>query len=225
MSLSQQLLELIRKGRRHIGEILIMDLADDGFLLCHHLDADEAASDGHGKLEVHHSADVARAISTYDAEGEYRFAKAQVNLKRGWAILLPNERELLRALDLFYPAGVGIFLAHQDGSLEIEHMRDKLNRQTGMYKFARNISDEGAQALIKDLCGPAHQCARRILWQIDENTPLENSEASRYKGICAGSESEAIPLMCREACNHFVAQARKVSKQEFEAAQGTRKKN
>lgn len=219
MSLSQELLELIRSGRRHIGEIEILNQSSGGFVICHHLDADEAQQDNCGSLDTHHSADAARDISTYDAEGEYRFAKAQVNLKRGWAIELANESELLRALDLFYPAGVGIYVAQQNGNLKVEHMRDKLNRQTGMYKFARNISDEGAQTLIKNLCGPAHQCARRILWQLDEETPLEDSEASRYNGICAGSESEAIPLMCREACNHFVAQARKISKQEFEAAQ------
>lgn len=215
MPLSQQLRELIESGRRHIGEIAILE-HDDGYLLCHHLDAEL----DHGDLEVHHSPDAARDISTYSEQGEYRFAKAQVNLKRGWLMKLTDEKQLLRALDLFYPAGVGIFVAHQNGSLEIEHMRDKLNRQTGMYKFARNISDQGAQQLIKDLCGPAHQCARRIMWQLDADTPLEDSEASRYNGICSGAgEGEAIPLMCREACNHFVAQARKISKQEFEAAQ------
>lgn len=219
MSLSQQLLELIRSGRRHIGEITILN-AEDGFLLCHHLDAAEADQAGCGSLELHTSADAARDISTYDADGEYRYAKAQVNLKRGWAMTLSDETELLRALDLFYPAGVGIFLAREAGTLRVEHMRDKLNRQTGMYKFAGNISDEGAQTLIKDLCGPAHQCARRILWQIDEQTPLEDSEASRYNGVCSGGgEKSSIPLMCREACNHFVAQARKISKKEFEAAQ------
>lgn len=219
MPLSQQLLDLVRSGRRHIGEIAILKSAE-GYLLCHELDTAEAEKPDHGALEVHTSADVARDISTYDAKGEYRFAKAQVNLKRGWVIELTDEAELLRALDLFYPAGVGIFVAHQQGSLQIEHMRDKLNRQTGMYKFARNISDQGAQTLIKELCGPAHQCARRILWQIDEDTPLEDSEASRYNGVCSSAgENAAIPLMCREACNHFVAEARKISKKEFEAAQ------
>lgn len=213
MSLSQELLQLVRSGRRHIGEIAITE-KDGAFTLCHHLDVEL----DHGKLEAHDSPDAARDISTYSEDGEYRFAKAQVNLKRGWLLKLANEKQLLRALDLFYPAGVGIFVAHENGSLKVEHMRDKLNRQTGMYKFARNISDEGAQTLIKDLCGPAHQCARRILWQLDEETPLKDSEASRYNGVCSGGEDEAIPLMCREACNHFVAQARKISKQEFEAA-------
>jgi hypothetical protein len=52
-----------------------------------------------------------------------------------------------------------------------------------MYRFARSISDTGAQHLVKQVCGPAHQCARRILWQIDAQTPLEDSEASGQGGI------------------------------------------
>jgi hypothetical protein len=56
------------------------------------------------------------------------------------------------------------------------------------------------------------------LWKIDENTPLVDSEASRFNGIGSGlAEPQAIPLLCREACNHFVAECRKVSKREFEA--------
>jgi hypothetical protein len=86
-----------------------------------------------------------------------------------------------------------------------------------MYRFARNISDEGAQKLVQTVCGPAHQCAKRILWNITQDTPLEDSEASRFNGIPGNvPETEAIPLLCREACNHFVAECRRVAKQEFE---------
>jgi sirohydrochlorin cobaltochelatase len=100
----------------------------------------------------------------------------------------------------------------------VQTLRDKLNRQTGMYRFARSISNEGAQKLVQRVCGPAHQCAKKILWQIDADTPLEESEASRFNGIGSGlAEPHAIPLLCREACNHFVAECRKESKKEFEA--------
>ena len=86
-----------------------------------------------------------------------------------------------------------------------------------MYRFARTISDSGAQSLVQHVCGPAHNCARRILWKIDADTPLDDSDASRYSGIPTNiPESEAIPLLCREACNHFVAECRKAAKQEFE---------
>ena len=163
----------------------------------------------------------ARDLSTYAEDGSYRFTKGQTNLKRGWVMALENEEELRQALDQFYPACLGLFLAQRNGILEIENLRDKLNRQTGMYRFARSISDAGAQALVQKVCGPAHQCAKRILWQIDENTTLDDSEASRFNGIPGDLPAgEAIPLLCREACNHFVAECRKVAKAEFEQKNG-----
>jgi sirohydrochlorin cobaltochelatase len=169
-------------------------------------------------LEIHEGPDDARDLSTYAEDGTYRFTKGQTNLKRGWVMVLESERDLMLALDQFYPACVGLFFARQGGTLEIETLRDKLNRQTGMYRFARSISDPGAQKLVQEICGPAHQCAKKILWRLDADTPLDDSEASRFNGIPGDlSESEAIPLLCREACNHFVAECRKAAKAEFEA--------
>ena len=112
-------------------------------------------------------------------------------------MVLEDEEDLRQALDQFYPAGLGLFLARRNGTLETENLRDKLDRQTGMYRFARTISDAGAQRLVQEVCGPAHQCAKRILWKIDANTPLDDSEASRYNGIAgdAGNrgDSPALP--------------------------------
>ena len=102
-------------------------------------------------------------------------------------------------------------------TIEVQNLREKLNRQTGMYKFAKNISDAGAQRLVQEVCGPGNCCVKNILWQLDAETPLEDSEASRHNGIVDDS-NKAIPLLCREACNHFVAETRKASKAEHEAA-------
>ncbi len=172
-----------------------------------------------GGLSLHVGPENARDISTYAADGTYRFTKGQTNLKRGWVMALENEDDLRLALDQFYPACLGLFLAQQNGQLEVENLRDKLNRQTGMYRFARSISDHGAQQLVREVCGPAHQCAKKILWKLDPENPLEDSEASRFNGIPSDlPETEAIPLLCREACNHFVAECRKVAKAEFDTA-------
>ncbi|MEI8039309.1 MAG: hypothetical protein WCJ14_13040 [Verrucomicrobiota bacterium] len=106
-------------------------------------------------------------------------------------------------------------MATRHGTLEVKNLRDKLGRQSGMYRLARAISDAGAQQLVREVCGPAHQCAKRILWRLDANTPLEHSEASRFNGISGDvPPGEAIPLLCREACNHFVAECRRVAKAE-----------
>lgn len=222
MKIAAQLQNAIRKGIHRMGEIEIQtNVSNFPYALSHWQDAGRVSAADFGGLAIHEGPDAAREVSTYAEDGTYRFTKGQVNLKHGWVILLGDEEELRQALDLFYPACLGLFLAHENDSLEVEFLRDKLNRQTGMYRFARNISDAGAQELVRKVCGPAHQCAKRILWKIDEQTPLEDSEASRFNGIPGDlPENEAIPLLCREACNHFVAECRRVAKSEFEQKAG-----
>ena len=215
MTTRQFLTQLVESGVHRIGEIEIQYRKADGcFIISHHLDA---CMVGNGDLELHQSPEAARDISTYSASGEYRFTKAQVNLRRGWVMIFSSIDELRLALDHFYPAAIGLSQAYQSGEISIQNLREKLGRQTGMYGSARHISDAGAQKLVQDVCGPAHQCAKRILWQIDAETPLEPSEASRFNGIPASlPESAAIPLLCQEACNHFVSECRKISKAEHD---------
>ena len=219
MSTAQTLHQLVQSGVHQIGELLIQTNAyNSRYTISHTADVERTREAGFGGLGVYEGPAAARDLSTYAADGTYRFTKGQVNLKGGWVMLLQTDEELRLALDQFYPACVGLFLAHRDGTLEVESLRDKLDRQTGMYKFARSISDAGAQQLVQKVCGPAHQCAKRILWQIDPQTPLDDSEASRFRGIIGEvPESAAIPLLCREACNHFVAECRQAAKAEFNA--------
>jgi sirohydrochlorin cobaltochelatase len=219
MSTAQALRNLLQSGIHRIGEIEIQtNVSNHLYILSHVTDVGLSQQPSFGGLEMHAGPTDARDLATYADDGTFRFTKVQANLKRGWVMLLDNDEDLRLALDQFYPACVGLFLASQGGTLEIEMLRDKLNRQTGMYRFARTISDAGAQQLVREVCGPANQCARRILWKIDANTPLEDSEASRFNGIPGDlPEAEAIPLLCREACNHFVAECRKVSKAESQS--------
>ncbi len=218
MAITDDLEAWLRSGIYRIGEMEVLcNLDAHPYALCHWQDVSLAKQPGFGGLCLFTSPDAAREISNHDADGAYRFAKGQTNLRRGWLLAVEDIVGLRLALDLFYPAAVGLFRALQQNSLEVEHLRDKLNRQTGMYRHARNISDGGAQQLVQEICGPAHQCAKRILWQLDASTPLEESAASRYTGIPTPTpEHQAIPLLCREACNHFVAQCRIRAKKEFE---------
>lgn len=218
MSIAKQLQSLIRSGIHRMGEIEIQqDLYGYPYVLCHYQDLDLATEAAFGGLDLHEDPNAARDISTYAEDQSYRFTKGQTNLKRGWVLALQTEEELRLALDLFYPACLGLFLAQQKGSIQIQNLRDKLDRQTGMYRYAGTISNDGAQQLIQDVCGPKNACAKRILWQLDKNTPLTDSEASRFDGIPTDvNKDEAIPLLCREACNHFVAECRKAAKKEFE---------
>lgn len=208
--LAKFIAEQVASGVHRIGQIEIR--SENGqapYQLCH---ADDVKA---ANLATHEGPARARELSTWGEDGDYRFSKASTNLRRGWRMMLADAEELRQALDGFYPAALGLWRAESRGENVAQDLREKLGRQTGMYKFAGKISDPGAQRLVREVCGPTHQCAKRILWQLDGETPLEDSEASRYRGIVGElPEDEAIPLLCREACNHFVAECRKVSKRE-----------
>jgi len=208
MSLNQTLTDALNRGMSQIGQLRILQNP----LRLHHLDDSDLEA-----LEIHTDPDDAREISLYSDDGNYRFTKGELSLKRGWLFQLENIEDLQRTIDLFYPASLGLWQAHQSGTIRIQNLREKLNRQSGMYRHARNVSDQGTQELVQSLCGPSNKCVKKILWSIDKHLPLEDSEASRFNGIVGeADESTAIPMVCQEACNFFVAEARKKSKAEFE---------
>lgn len=209
MSLTKKLTEALERGVDQIGQIRILQNP----LRLHHIDEEDLDA-----LERHTNPDDAREISLYSPEGEYRFTKGELSLKRGWIFYLENIEDLRRTIDLFYPASLGLWKAYEEDAIRVQNLRTKLGRQTGMYRHAGTVSDAGAQELVKTLCGPANKCVKKILWHLDEHLPLDDSEASRFNGIVSpASEKNAIPMVCQEACNFFVAQARKKSKEEFEA--------
>jgi sirohydrochlorin cobaltochelatase len=209
MSLTQKLTEALDSGVDQIGQLRLLQSP----LRVHHLDDSDL-----GSLEVHTDPEDAREIGLYTPGGEYRFTKGELSLKQGWIFHLKSVDELRQTIDLFYPASLGLWSAWKNNNIRVQNLRDKLSRQSGMYRHARNVSDQGAQELVQSLCGPANKCVKKILWQINETQPLTDSEASRFNGIVGNaSESKVIPMVCQEACNFFVAQARKKSKEEFEA--------
>ncbi|MGE9269036.1 MAG: DR2241 family protein [Verrucomicrobiales bacterium] len=207
----------LAQGFRQIGQIAIHS-RDGAFLLCHLADREQVARGDFSGLTRYDKPTEAIELSRYAADGHFRFTKGEVSLKSAWYFELPDLASLRETLDHFYPAALGLWLARQEGRLRVQHLRDKLARQTGMYRHAGKISDAGAQELVRETCGPANQCAKKILWQLDAETPLDDNEASRFSGILDGqSEPSANPLLCQEACNHFVAQCRLKTKEEFEA--------
>ncbi|MEJ6561361.1 MAG: DR2241 family protein [Akkermansiaceae bacterium] len=218
MSLNTALQKALDQGTDQIGQLRILkDHPAAGIVLCHSDDAEKVNANAYADFETHSDPDAARELGLYTPEGEYRFTKGEISLPGGWILLLKDVAELRRALDLFYPASLGLWNAWKKGEIRTQNLRDKLGRQSGMYRHSRNVSDEGAQHLVKTLCGPANKCVKKILWQLDTDNPLDDSESSRFDGTLPGGK--AIPLVCQEACNFFVAECRKQSKKEFEESQ------
>jgi len=225
---SQKLLHAIANGVHRIGEIEIgivvsndrLELNDQitkpttetsdsnqRFSLCHAADVALRDANGAPGLTTYAGPGAAREIAAYAEDGTYRFLHAQRNLRRGWLLCLDTVEDLRLALDQFYPACVGLWLAQQDASLEVEHLRDKLQRQSGMYQRVRSLSNEALQELVPLTCSSAVPCARHLLWQVDADTPLLPSAASHRRGLPDDvPAAAAIPLLCREACNHWVAE-------------------
>ncbi len=197
LDLDSALSQWLSAGERSIAQVSIRPLEDQSYELRHTADRETPAD----KLELHRDWKAARTLSWLTEQDEYRPLKAASNLRTGWRLLLPSVSELRLALDAFYPAAIGLWSTHLNGQLRVLSLRATLERQTGMYRFAREISDAGAQAVIRDRCQA--QCLRHRLWTIDSpEGPLPDPDKAQ------------IPFLCPEACNMLVADARKVSKAE-----------
>ena len=185
-TLTQTLAAWLEEGRTRIGQIVIFETRD-GWELRH---ADDLARED---LAPHTGASAARHLANLDDAGAYRPLKTAPNLRHGWRLVLRDVEEMRRALDYFYPAMTGVWLSHLRGGLPPVPFRETLSRQTGMYRVTQKITDEQARAMIDSFCAGCLKCR---LW--DGQIPAE--------------DASTIPLLCHEACNLLVADARKVVK-------------
>ena len=162
----------------------------------------------------------ATVLALTDDAGMYRPLKAAPNLRRGWRLVLPDAPALRLALDLFYPARMGAWECYQQGTLAVTPLRETLGRQTGMYRVAGKLTDEQADTLVGRFCRSDGGCLRTILWPQDAAGTPASSRLPRAKfdpavdqgGGPASPGADLIPLLCQEACNLLVAEARAVVK-------------
>ena len=206
----EALAKWLAAGQRCIGQISIEARDDGTFALTHHEDA--ARED----LAPYADADDAAQLARFDDAGNYRPLKTAPNLCHGWRLMVPDRRALRLALDLFYPGRLAAFLAWETDRLVTTPLRETLERQTGMYRPAAKIGDDEANRLAGSFCRSDGGCLRTILWKRDrEGTPassllpLEKFDPANDQ---TGLGWPMIPLLCQEACNLLVAEARKIVK-------------
>lgn len=173
-------------GGARIGQIAI-ERHGSGFTLRHVQDVNA------GGLRKFTRATDARMLANADAVGGFRPLKTTRDLIRGWRLDLPDAAALRTALDYFYPAMTGIWLSWTRDELHPVPLRATLGRQTGMYRITQKLADEQARALVDSFCA---QCLKCRLWDDQRPSPAP----------------EQMPLLCHEACNLLVAEARKVVK-------------
>src|SRR3954467_4348779 len=104
--LTAALADWLAGGARQMGEGLIRQI-DGGYDLRHAADA------GRDDLPLADPREVALA----NEAGEYRPLKTAPDLRRGWRFAASTLQEVRRALDLLYPAMLGVLLDFQHGEL------------------------------------------------------------------------------------------------------------
>lgn len=202
----------LAKGWRGIGQIAI-ECRDDGtFALFHR---DDAAQD---TLTMYQAADVALELARFDDAENYRPLKTAPTLRHGWRLELENLAAVRAALDLFYPGRLAAMFAFEKGELAPTPFRETLGRQSGMYKVAAQIDEQQANELIGNFCRSDGGCLRTILWRCDENGTAPSTKLPPEKfdprHDQTGSGAPVIPLLCQEACNLLVAEARRVVQED-----------
>lgn len=210
----QVLGEWLGAGARGIGQILIRK-DGESFALCHRDDEKCEA------LETYRAPEDAIGIARLTDAGAYRPLKTAPDLRHGWRLELSDLQGVRQALDFFYPGRLPALLAWEENRLRPTPLRETLDRQSGMYRIAAKISDDGIDRLVGRFCrsqGGAPGCLRTILWPRDETKARPSFRLPLDKFIAPGDQTgrgqNVVPLLCQEACSLLVAEARKVVKDE-----------
>jgi sirohydrochlorin cobaltochelatase len=194
-------------GLRCIGQIAIECRDDGSFTIMHRDDADRTG------LAPQSRAEDAAELARFDDEGNYRPLKTAPNLRHGWRLTLPSLAELRTALDLFYPGRLAAFFAFEKHELIATPLRATLGRQSGMYRIAAQIDDSAADELVGNFCRSDGGCLRTILWRRDAEGTVASTRlpSDKFDPIFdqTGGGAPVVPLLCQEACNLLVAEARK----------------
>jgi sirohydrochlorin cobaltochelatase len=198
----------LAKGLRFIGQIAIDCRVDAIFVLTHRDDA------GRTDLELHDNAEAAIKLARFDDGENYRPLKTAPTLRHGWTLTATNLADLRLALDHFYPGRLAAFCAFEKEELRTTPLRETLARQSGMYRIAAQIREDQADDLVGNFCRSDGGCLRTILWRRDRAGTVPSTKLPPEKFDPAfdqtGAGQAVVPLLCQEACNLLVAEARAV---------------
>jgi sirohydrochlorin cobaltochelatase len=199
--------EWLAAGLQCIGQIAIESRENGSFALRHRDDAERS------DLILHPDPEDALVLARFDDEQNYRPLKTAPNLRHGWQLVAQDLSGLRLALDFFYPGRLAALIAFEKQNLGTTPLRQTLERQSGMYRIAAQIDDDEADALVGNFCRSDGGCLRTILWRRNAEGAMASTrlpvEKFEPKYDQTGRGAPVIPLLCQEACNLLVAEARK----------------
>lgn len=209
-----QLQRILATGSLNLGEINVRRITDTLFRVRHWRDA-ESGKAGGSALQIYTNPTAARDLARFDREGRYRPLKGAPTLPAGWELQLDSIDALKLAIDFFYPGALASWAAWQEGRLNPVDLRTTLNRQSGMYRVTQKLTSSDANELAGRFCRSDHSCLRTILWTAEGKRPNGNLPETKFalRHDQLGQDRPTVPFLCLEACNLFVAEARKTVKQ------------
>lgn len=202
MKLSDELDAWLSNGETvRFGELELQKTPAGKYTACHKMEMAEPNT-----LKPINSPAELREMAKWDKEGEYRPLKTAPTLAMGWKTEAEDSVHFLACLDAIYPGVFATWVAYEKGSHDATPLRNTLDRQTGMYRFAGSITDPMANQIMRELCSPG--CLRKIAWPIDDNCPVSRLKRSK----------RSIPVICTEACTFAVTKARALVKEAYDKA-------
>jgi sirohydrochlorin cobaltochelatase len=205
---------VLAAGSLNLGEIHVRPVSDTLFIVRHWKDA-ESEKAGGAALRIFTGPAAARDLARLDREGRFRPLKGAPTLPTGWELQLDSIDSVRLAIDSFYPGALASWIAWQEGRVKPVDLRSTLNRQSGMYRVTHKLTNVGANELAGRFCRSDCACLRTILWTVEGKRPDGSLPETKFSTSHdqLGQSRSAVPFLCLEACNLFVAEARKTVKQ------------
>nr|WP_232745129.1 DR2241 family protein [Halorubrum aethiopicum] len=176
---------------------------------------------GERRYEVRHEADAgvsreeltahddpldAREIVKLDGTGRYRPLKTAPTLRTGWVFPDLGPKVVYETVETIYPATVANWHREREGELDVNHWRETMERQSGIYGVIQTWDrGEGHEHVnwVAEACCDDSQCLKRREWEYDDDTDLDVDGGD---GV----------FPCREPCSVVVSAARKWTRLESE---------
>lgn len=132
-----------------------------------------------------------RELAKFTAHGAFRPLKSAPNLQAGWRCEAANSTQVESALNRVYPGAAADWRAAQTTPRPVTGYRDFTNRQTGMYRNTRKLTDGQVATVVQAVCH-SRFCLKQRLWP----APQLPEDAIESKSLIACLEPCALLLEC-----------------------------
>ena len=185
-----------------IAQLLIRQIGQLGqsYELLHKNDANKT-KDELKELKI----EEAQFYLSFTDSSVFRPIKGSPNLRSGWRLVVQNLQDLELALQAVYPGFISDnYAVKKIDPIPVTSYTAFAERQTGMYRNAKLLTEERAQQAVQACCGTKH-CLKRRYWSVPG---LDMDTADEKKS--------EVP--CLEPCAVMLEWGRKVVRMDQVAA-------